>query len=207
VVDSVMSGKGTLCVVSMWIACASLAHAQNADELAKQLSNPVSSLTSVPFQFNYDDGFGPPGDGDRFLLNVQPVIPASIGEHWNLISRTILPMVSQDDVVPGTGGQSGLGDLTQSLFFSPKAQIASGWTWGVGPALLVPTATDDLLGSEKWGAGPTAVVLKQSARGWTHGALVNQRESPGGQQHIPSALRGQGRRKGSHMDRQSRVRV
>ena len=147
--------------------------AQDADALAKQLSNPVSSLISVPLQFNYDDGFNENDDGSKFTLNVQPVIPISISEHWNLISRTILPLVSQDDIVVGAGGQSGLGDTLQSLFFSPKAPTTSGWIWGVGPAFLLPTATDDLLGSEKWAAGPTAVVLKQTAEGWTYGALVN----------------------------------
>lgn len=164
------------------LAC-SVAHAQNADELAKQLSNPVASLTSVPLQLNDDEGFGPPGSGDRVLLNVQPVVPTSISESWNLISRTILPIVWQNDVAPGTGSQSGLGDITQSLFFSPKAPGASGWIWGVGPALLIPTATDDLLGTEKWGAGPTAVMLKQTPTGWTYGALVNHLWSFAGSSH------------------------
>lgn len=149
------------------------AQAQDADQLAKQLSNPIASLTSVPMQFNWDDGVGATDDGDRFSLTVQPVIPVSIGEDWNMISRTIMPLISQNDVFPGAGSQFGLGDVTQSLFFSPKALTASGWTWGVGPVLLLPTATDDLLGAEKWGAGPTAVALRQTAGGWTYGALVN----------------------------------
>lgn len=149
------------------------AQAQDADQLAKQLSNPIASLTSVPMQFNYDDDIGPTDDGDRFFVNVQPVIPVSIGEDWNMISRTIIPVISQHDIFPGAGSQSGLGDVVQSLFFSPKALTASGWTWGVGPVFLIPTATDDLLGGEKWGAGPTAVALKQTSSGWTYGALVN----------------------------------
>lgn len=139
-------------------------------ELAKQLSNPVAALISVPLQGNYDFGIGP-GDGTRFTLNVQPVIPFDLTEHWNLISRTILPVIDQEGIaLGGASDKFGLGDTLQSLFFSPKE--AKPFIWGVGPALLLPTATDSLLGGEKWAAGPTAVILKQSGA-WTYGALAN----------------------------------
>ena len=144
----------------------------DADALAKALSNPVAALISVPLQLNYDSGYGIDGDGERWLLNVQPVVPISLNEHWNVISRTILPVIHQSDVV-GTGTDSGIGDTTQSLFFSPKKPTASGWIWGVGPAFLLPTASEDVLGTEQWAIGPTAVVLKQTEDGWTYGALVN----------------------------------
>ena len=144
--------------------------AADADELAKQLSNPVASLISVPMQFNYDDL---DSGGSRTWVNVQPVVPVSIGADWNMISRTILPITYQEDVFPGAGSQFGTGDITQSFFFSPKQPTASGWIIGVGPALLVPTASNDLLGTGKWGAGPTAVVLRQTQAGWTYGALLN----------------------------------
>lgn len=155
------------------ISSAALAQ-HDADELAKQLSNPVADLTSVPLQLNWDDNVGPAEGGTKTTLNIQPVIPFSISENWNLISRTILPVVGQNDIFPGAGSQFGLGDTTQSLFFSPKAPTHGGWIWGVGPALLIPTGTDDLLGTGKWGAGPTAVLLKQTPSGWTYGALINQ---------------------------------
>ena len=148
------------------------AQTADADALAKQLSNPVAALISVPFQFNYDEGHGAGGDGKRWTLNIQPVVPISISEDWNLISRTIAPLIDQRDVV-NADSQSGLGDIVQSLFFSPKEPTASGWIWGAGPVFLLPTATDDLLGGEKWGIGPTAVALKQTEDGWTYGALVN----------------------------------
>ena len=144
----------------------------NADELAKQLSNPVAALISVPLQLNYDEGYGAGGDGERYTLNIQPVVPISLNEHWNVISRTILPVIHQDDVIAGDSS-SGLGDTTQSLFFSPKKPTASGWILGAGPAFLLPTATEDELGTEQWAIGPTIVALKQTADGWTYGALWN----------------------------------
>src|SRR5262245_37201735 len=155
------------------LLAASSASGEDADELAKQLANPIASLTSVPFQYNYAEGVGPAGDGTMSRLNLQPVIPMSIGRDWNLISRTIVPLIRQDEIVPGSGMQSGVGDVLQSLFFSPKAVSKTGWVWGVGPAFLLATASDDALGSGRWGAGPTAVALRQTPGGWTYGALAN----------------------------------
>ena len=143
----------------------------SADELAKQLSNPVAALISVPLQFNYDEGYGA-GDGERFTLNVQPVVPISLNNDWNVISRTILPVIHQDDVIAGDSS-SGIGDITQSLFFSPKKPTASGWIIGAGPAFLLPTASEDELGTEQWAIGPTVVALKQIEGGITYGALWN----------------------------------
>jgi hypothetical protein len=154
------------------IASTAQAAETNEASLALQLSNPVAALISVPLQLNYDQDIGPADDGDRWLLNVQPVIPFDLNDDWNLISRTILPVVRQSDIFPGAGTQSGIGDMVQSIFFSPKAPTASGWIWGAGPALLLPTGSNDLLTTDKWGAGPTAVLLKQS-NGWTRGVLAN----------------------------------
>jgi hypothetical protein len=145
--------------------------ADQAAELAKKLQNPVASLISVPLQFNWDTGIGSE-DASRYTLNVQPVIPFSIGKDWNLITRTIVPFIYAEASVAGGDDKSGLGDIVQSFFLSPKAPTSGGWIWGAGPVLLYPSATENALGSEKWGAGPTAVMLKQDS-GWTYGLLAN----------------------------------
>jgi len=146
------------------------AKAQEA-ALAKATLNPVASLISVPIQNNFDWGAGPKDDGFQYKVTVQPVIPISLNEDWNVISRTIMPYVYQENVI-GTSTQSGLADTSQSFFFSPVKPTSGGWIWGAGPVLQLPTATDDLLGEEKWGAGPTGVALKQQGP-WTYGVLFS----------------------------------
>jgi hypothetical protein len=107
--------------------------------LAMQLQNPVAAPISVPFQSNFEWGGGPGSKGFKYTLNFQPVIPISISEDWNLISRTIVPVIEQDDVVPDST-QGGLGDILQSVFLSPKAPGPGEIIWGAGPAFLLPTS-------------------------------------------------------------------
>ena len=169
-----------LCLILAATQAAFPALAQDDADIAKQLANPVASLVSVPVQANYDDNFGLLDEGSMLRINIQPVIPVTLNEDWNLISRTILPIVDQDNIpVPGSS-EAGLGDTVQSFFFSPQAPTDGGWIWGAGPVLLLPTATDDILGAEKWGIGPTAVVLRQDGP-WTLGALANHIESFAGE--------------------------
>jgi hypothetical protein len=152
------------------LAAGSSAQAAADANLAQQLANPVASLISVPFQANWDFGIGV-NDASRFTLNVQPVIPVSLTEDWNLIIRTILPVIDAESPAPGIDDASGLGDTVQSFFFSPKEPV-NGWILAAGPVMLWPTATDDLLGGEKWGTGPTGLALKQTGP-WTYGVLFN----------------------------------
>ena len=148
--------------------------AQSEDaELAKKLQNPVANIISAPFQSNFDFGGGPEDDGFRYTLNVQPIIPFSLNKDWNLITRTIIPFVHQDKMI-NLDSQTGLGDIAQTFFLSPANP--GSLIWGAGPVFLYPSASDDLLGTKKWGVGPSVVLLKQD-KGWTFWTLANHIES------------------------------
>jgi hypothetical protein len=129
-------------------------------ELAQQLSNPIAARISMPLQTNYEQNIGPEDDDERWTMNIQPVISVDLSPEWNLISRGILPLISQAHIFPGAGNQFGTGDLQQSLMLSPKAPTGSGWISGADGVFLLPTASDDLLGGDTWGADPSAVALK-----------------------------------------------
>jgi hypothetical protein len=160
--------------------------AQQEADLAKKLQNPVADLISVPIQNNWDFGIGE-AHAMKYTANIQPVIPIHITDDWNLILRTIVPVIYQEALdnrpgAPASVGQShaGLGDTTQSFFFSPKNPV-DGWILGAGPVGYYPTTTSDYLGGGKWGAGPTVLALRQE-HGFTYGILANQIWSFAGQQ-------------------------
>lgn len=153
----------------------------DAAELAKKLANPIAALISVPFQNNTDYGIGE-FQGTRNTLNFQPVIPIGISKNINMITRVVLPIMTQYNVTGAGEKQNGLGDAVVSAFFSPVN--AEKLTWGVGPALLIPTGTNNSLTTKKLGFGPTAVALKQ-INGWTIGGLINQIWSIAGNEERP----------------------
>ncbi|MGQ7944538.1 hypothetical protein [Flavobacterium sp. WC2509] len=141
----------------------------SAQELADKLANPVASLISVPLQNNLNYGIGP-YNGTKYTINVQPVIPFKLSENLNLITRYILPVVDQRDITGENTHQFGLSDATVTAFFAPKTK---GIILGVGPAFLVPTATEKVLGTEKFGVGPSVLVMHQG-KGLSVGFLANQ---------------------------------
>ena len=188
-----MAWNKRLAWTAFFSTLAGAAFAQDSSELAKELANPIASLISVPFQGNYDCCLGP-SNADRWTFNVQPVVPLALNSDWNLIVRTIMPIVSiptpsstnaslesgstvaENAAVNSIAAPTGLGDTLQSFFFSPQSPGPSGIVWGAGPAFLYPTATNTALGAQRWGAGPTVVVLKQQS-GWTYGFLANYIQS------------------------------
>jgi hypothetical protein len=149
---------------------------QGGGDLRAAVQNPVGAMYSLPFKFSFD--YGAP-NGEASFLNIQPVIPITVGD-WNLINRIIAPLIDNPGEVAGTpdipnpiegDGATGLGDINYSLFLSPAKP--KGAIWGIGPSLMMPTATSDQLGSKKWSAGPTGVVLFQPKWG-TFGMLARQ---------------------------------
>ncbi len=145
----------------------------SATELAKQTQNPVADLISVPFQNNFNFNTGPE-KRTVWVLNVQPVIPIKLTDHWNLITRTIMPIINQPSLAPGIESAFGLGDLNPSFFFSPAGSEV--FIWGAGPTFTFPTASTRELGSGKFSAGPTAVALTMQGP-WVVGALANNQWS------------------------------
>ena len=145
--------------------------ADDAAAIAKKLANPIGALISLPFQNNMDIGIGD-YNGSRNTLNIQPIIPFSLNAKYSLITRYIVPVIAQYDITGENTQQSGLADALVSGWIS-NAVVKNGFVWGVGAAFLIPTATDDYLGTKKFGVGPTVIVLQQK-NGWTYGALVNQ---------------------------------
>lgn len=150
---------------------------EDATAIAKKLQNPIADLISVPFQNNANFGSGPL-KGTQDILNIQPVVPFHLNQDWTLITRTILPLTWQPRLGPGAGAAFGLGDVTESLFLSPKTPIG-GVILGFGPAFVLPSATTGKVGSNIWGGGPTAVALRMDGP-WVYGALTNNLFSFGG---------------------------
>ena len=150
------------------------AHAEmSAEELAKLAQNPVGNLISVPFQNNTNFNVGPL-DGTQNILNIQPVYPIEVNTDWNVITRTIIPLIWQPGFVAGQGTEFGLGDIQLSAFLSPSKPTADGIIWGAGTIVQMPTNTDARLGNKNWGLGPTAVVLRiKHGDPWVFGVLAN----------------------------------
>jgi hypothetical protein len=155
----------------LWVAGQGARADTGASDQAKQAQNPIADLISVPFQNNTNLNAGPER-GTLNVLNVQPVIPLSLNSDWNLITRTILPVISSPPASLLGSRTSGLGDLVFSAFFSPAA--SQGWIWGVGPAIQAPTHSSAALGNNNWGLGPTFVVLHlERGSPWVYGVLLN----------------------------------
>jgi hypothetical protein len=159
-----------LCVLGATVTVNAQETAATDDEsLAKAAQNPIASMISLPFQNNTNFNWGPQ-EGTQNVLNVQPVWPFKINDNWNLVTRTIIPIVTVPGVLPGQGSTTGLGDTTVTGFFVPNG--SGDFTWGVGPVVLLPTSSDDLLGGDEWALGASVVVLTMPGS-WVVGSLFS----------------------------------
>ena len=170
-----------------WIAVGVLwtvsSRAQDATELAHLVQNPIAHVISLPLQDNLTFGVGPASDSQN-VLNIQPVVPFALGRDWNVISRTIIPLIQAPELVPGGGSTGGLGDVSLALYLSPAA--TSGHViWGIGPAFTFATATNDVLGQGKFSAGLSAVALTIQGH-WLIGTLVTDIASVAGDSYRKS---------------------
>ncbi len=158
-----------LFVVLMGLCSVARAQGSSQDaELAKELQNPVADLITVPLESRFDFG----GSNKlRYTLNMQPVLPIELGSNLVLVSRTILPIIYAEATGNNQRSRTGLGDTNQSFFLASKEPV-NGWIMGAGPVLRLPTATESELGDGVWGAGPTAVALRQDDE-WTYGILAS----------------------------------
>ena len=160
----------TLCA-AMLVTAAPARAELSAEELAKLAQNPVGNLISVPFQNNTNLNFGPE-KGTQNVLNIQPVIPISVGKDWNIITRTIVPVVSMPSLGPDIESTNGIGDTVFTAFLSPANP--GHWIWGVGPVVQLPTNSTAELGNKNWGMGASFVVLHlDHGSPWVYGMLVN----------------------------------
>ena len=157
--------------------------AQESSDIAKQAQNPIARLISVPIENDFSPQTGINKE-DSYVLQFKPVVPFSLSKDWNLITRTIIPVIQVPDLAPGVNGTTGLGDVSLSLFLSPAK--AGPVIWGVGPIVSFPTATENILGAKKLGVGPTVVVLRSQGH-WLYGALVNNLFSVAGPSARPDA--------------------
>jgi hypothetical protein len=175
----------TLAALAVGAAVSAPARAEmSAEELAKIAQNPVGNLISVPFQNNTNFNYGPE-KGTQNVLNIQPVIPVEVNADWNIITRTILPVVSLPSLAPGDSRTNGIGDLQFTAFLSPAKP--GEWIWGIGAIAQAPTHSNSELGNDHWGLGPSFVVLHlDQGSPWVYGALVNNLWSVGGGNGSPS---------------------
>jgi hypothetical protein len=164
----------TICEITLMsltiIAGVQPAWAQESSNMAKQAQNPIARLISVPFENDFNPQTGS-SKNDEYVLQVKPVVPLKLSNDWNLITRTVIPVIQVPDLTHNISGVSGIGDVNLSLFLSPSRAFHK-IIWGAGPIVSFPTASQDILGTKKVSVGPTAVVLKIQGH-WLFGTLVN----------------------------------
>ncbi len=178
-----MNASVALIIIGLaWVSCTSVAAqgflrrptraAEEYPELSLRLENPLARILNLPITVGYDEGGGAGGDGTAFTTRFSPVIPIHLNDSWHIISRSNIGWTREDDISLA-GRTSGWTDFTQTLFLSPDKPGYERIFWGAGPSFILPTATDDLLGQEKFSLGPSIALIRQDTH-WTVGMLAGQ---------------------------------
>jgi hypothetical protein len=143
--------------------------APSDEELAKERQDPIADLMQVPIVSNLDFGAAA-GNGFRYTLTIEPVLPVKITSGWYLVTKPIFSVASAPESTSGQGRTTGSSDLTTEFYFAP--QKSTSFIWGFGPVVGMPTGSDPVLGTGKWTLGPGVAIIEQTKH-WTFGARVN----------------------------------
>lgn len=146
---------------------------QSEELLLQKLANPLAALASLSTSLEFDYHIGPGLDGHRTTLFARPTIPVQLSDSWTVLSRTIVPVIYQEEVLPGGGTQAGVGDVTEAAYLATMEAGPRGWVGGIGPIVRFPTGSEELLTSRKWSAGPTLALVKQQDE-FTYGLVASQ---------------------------------
>ena len=157
---------------------------QNEDLLLQKLANPLAALASLKLDLDFDYHIGPLEEGHRTSLLIQPTLPLHLGDQWNLVSRSVLPLIYQEDIFPGASNQTGIGDLTEVVYIAAVQPGRRSWIWGAGPIVRIPTGSEDLTTAKKWCVGPSVAAVRQ-LEDFTYGLIAAQLWSVGGSGQRP----------------------
>lgn len=145
---------------------------KSADEVARELANPNSSLATLTLknQYRWYTGDLPGADNqDNYTMLFQPVFPLSLpkddnGNARNVFFRPGFPMLF-DQPVPRVengaldwDGVTALGDIGFDIAYGVSAK--SGFIWALGMVGTLPTATDDDVGGKQLRLGPEFILAK-----------------------------------------------
>lgn len=155
---------GLFGVFTVTAALADGAAVESPTDLAVQDQNPLTRYYVLRFEDNVQFGFGPDNEAINFF-RIQPLLPYKLSEDWSVLTRLIIPIAHQ----PWPDSTDGLSDIAAVSLLTPTR--GGRFTWGVGPGLILPTATDDAIGTEKWAAGPSAAAIYMTGP-WVIGAVV-----------------------------------
>ncbi|WP_076414617.1 transporter [Shewanella sp. UCD-KL12] len=182
--------KSTICVIAFSLFSCQLFAAdyegKSNAELARELANPNTPLTSLKFKTQYrtytgDLDSASEQSGTRVIF--QPTLPFPMASDNTLYVRPALPLLissptlNSNDLGSPFSSETGFGDITIDLQYGDTE--ASGFLWSYGATTTMPTATEDKLGADKWTLGP-GFQLGKVSKSYVAGGFFNHQWSVAG---------------------------